>query len=339
MMTPTDPHAIIEIGGSRYDSAEHKQLLMSLSVELTTNEASEATWQVFDPKFVFIDKISGADGVQMLPLRIWMGFGQDLGEPVFKGLLAGVERGSETTTLRAYDMGLKMRLKKRTQYHNRATDVEIIKKLAERNGLKFVGPAAAFGTRHSSVTQDARTDWEYAAELAAEAGLVLYVRGDTLFAVEPARVGTPKLTLSYKKDFSIFHNFGLTYSLPEGIEGKKETEVRGRGRGGRRLSGRAGAGGRGHESVEIKRDIKGATRTVAERRARARRDLEREHAFTASIETLPALNGVRPDVRDTVKLDGMGKLFSGLYLCDKVAYSLGPKSFITSFELYRDAKD
>lgn len=333
------PHAIVEVNAERWDSFEHKQLFMQTRVELTTNEASEATWQVFDPKFTFIDKFSKAEGVQMLPVRVWMGFGQNMGEPVFKGLLARVERGSETTTFRAYDMGLKMRLKKRTQYHSRATDMQIIKKLAERNGLKFEGPSQQFGARVNATTQDARTDWEHAAELAEDAGLVLYVRGDTLFAKEPAKVGEPMLSLRYRKDFSLLHNFGLAYRLPENVEGRKETEVRGRGRGGKRLSGRSSTHSRGHEAVEIKRDFKGAARSVAERRARAKKECEREHAFTATIQAVPALNEVRPDVRDTLQLKEVGKLFSGLYLCDRLTHTLGSSDFSTSYELYRDAKD
>lgn len=336
-MIPHDPHAIIEIDGERWDSWEEKQLFLQTSVDLTTGEASEAAWQVFDPEFFFIDKFSTAAGVKMSTIRVFMGFGLDLGEPVFKGLLARVERGSDTTTLRAYDMGLKMRLKKRTQYHNRATDVEIIHKLATRNGLKFEGPTQPFGARNDSVMQDARTDWEHAVELAGEAGLVLFVRGDTLFAKEPARVGTPKRILRWR-DCTLIHNFDLTYRLPEGVEGKKEMEVRGRGRGGRRLSGRSGAGSRGHESVEIKRDLKGSTRTVAERRAKARRDLEREPAFALSLQTIPNLSEDRTDVRDTLRLEGFGKLFSGDYIVDGVTHALGQMNFSTSYTLYRDAQ-
>lgn len=336
-MIPHNPRAIIEIDGERFDSWEEKQLFAHLRVELTTGEASEATWQVFDSKFFFIDKFSKASGVKMSTVRIFMGFGLDLGEPVFKGLLARVERGSDTTTLRAYDMSLKMRLKKRTQYHNRATDVEVIRKLAERNGLKFEGPAQPFGVRNNSVTQDARTDWEHAAELAEEAGLVLYVRGDTLFAKEPARVGTPKLALHWR-DCTLLHNFDLAYRLPEAVEGKKETEARGRGRGGRRLSGRSSTNDRGRESVEIKRDLKGSTRAVAERRAQARKDLEREPAFTLSVQTVPTLNEVRTDVRDTIRLEKFGRLFSGDYIADGVTHALGQMGFSTSYSLYRDAQ-
>lgn len=341
MTTPYEPHAIIEVDGERWDSWVDRQLFMSLGVELTTNAASQATWKILDPKFFFIDKFSEAEGVRMLDIKAWLGFGHELGEPVFKGLLASVERGSKATTLRAYDMGFRMRLKKRAQHHNRATDVEIIDKLARRNGLEFEGPSRPFGARNNAVTQDSRTDWEHATELAREAGLVLYVRGDTLFAKEPATVGEAKLTLRYGQDFTIpiHHDFALVFNLPENVEGKKQTEVRGRGRGGRRLSGHSEAGPRGHESVEFKRDLKGSSQSVADRRAKARRDLEREHAFNLSVSSVPPPADVRPDVRDTIRLAGVGMLFSGLYLVDAVSHQLSGGSFSTGYTLFRDVKE
>jgi phage protein D len=338
-LTPFAPHAVIEIGGAQYDSWRDAQLFMEARAELATGEASEATWKVFDPNFVFMDKFAESDGVKMLPARLWLGFGQSLGEPVFKGLMARVERGSEATTLRFYDEGLKMRLKTRAEYHSKATDVEIIRKLAQRNELKFEGPAQPFGVRYNSMMHDERTDWEHAKELAENAGLVLYVRGDTLFAKEPAKVGTPKLAMRFREDFTILHNFNLAYKLPEAIKGKKHHEVRARGRGGHRVAGRSKVNTRGQETIEFKRDVKGATRAVAERRAQARKDLEREHAFTLSVESVPQLKNVRADVRDTIQLLKLGKLFSGLYLCDRVTHALDASSFRTTFNLYRDAKD
>src|SRR5882724_8364892 len=177
------PHAIVEIEGfpARFDSWKEPRLFSRLNVELTTGECSQATWEVFDQDFRFIDKCSKADGIQMSTVRVWTGFGGDLGQPVFKGLLARVQRGEAKTTFIAYDMGFRMRLVQKAEYH-KGDDLAIIKKLAVRNGLKFVGPAKPLKLEaHKAMAQDEQTDFEHAAERAHDAGLLLWVREDTLF--------------------------------------------------------------------------------------------------------------------------------------------------------------
>src|SRR6185436_10017720 len=123
---------------------------------------------------------------------IYMGFGQDLGEPVFKGLLARVERGDTDSTLIAFDMALKMRKELKTEYHRGIHDLQIIQKLATRNGLGFVGPdeAPALET-HPSMIQDSKNDWEHSMERARSSGFNVFVRQDTLFCKEPAKIKAP----------------------------------------------------------------------------------------------------------------------------------------------------
>src|SRR4051812_16710221 len=97
---PTDPHAIIEIrppGGGGvghlvWDSWEQKRLFKSVEVDLVTNESSQLTWQFFDPNFHILDAFAGTSPVPMSTVRAYLGHGRDLGEPLFKGLLAEVER-------------------------------------------------------------------------------------------------------------------------------------------------------------------------------------------------------------------------------------------------------
>lgn len=337
-MTPANPHAIIELDGQRWDSWQDPRLFKGVSANLVTNEASEATWTVFDPEFRLIDKYTRADGVPLLTVRVWLGFGDELDEPVFKGLLARVERGSSDTTFRFYDMGFKMRLEKRTGYHNKADDVAIIRKLAQRNGLKFIGPDKPLNLGpHDAMAQDEKTDWEHAMERAEDSGLVLWVREDTLFAKQPAKVGTSKFTLAYKKDFDLLHGYDLSFKVPENQEGRpRRVEVRGRGRGGKRLVGHSDTSQRGTQAVTIKRDLPQHNKRAATRRAQAQKELQREHEFQCNVRHIRTPSGVRADVRDTIKLANVGKLFSGLYLCNSVGYEFGPGRLDTNLELYRD---
>lgn len=336
------PHAIVEVDGFQWDSWKHERLFQRVSVELATGEASEAVWELFDPDFQIIDKYSGVGAQRKgLPvIRVWLGFGQEIGEPVFKGLLARVERGEARTTFRAYDMGFKMRLIKKSGYL-KGDDLDIIKQLALRNGLAFIGPAKPLKLEpHKAIAQDGQTDWEHISERAHDAGLLLWVRDDTLFADYPARTAPDdqvKSVLTYKKDFSILRNFDLRFKVPENKKGRpKGIEVRGRGRGGKRLSGKSHQGGRGHEVLLLKRDLAKHTQQAATARAEAQKELDREHAFEVSISAISQLPAARVDVRSTIWLKGLGQLFSGKYIADRVTHELAPARLTTEYELHRD---
>jgi phage protein D len=225
--------------------------------------------------------------------------------------------------------------------------LQIIAQLAKENGLMFEGPSTDFKlTPHKAMKQDAQTDWEHVNERADAAGLVLFVRGDTLFAKEAAKAGKPVLTLTYRKDFSILQQFDCVFKTPENVAGKGVVKHRGRGRGGKRLEG-ATPEGRGQKHISLKTDLPEHVQAAATRRAQARRDLQREHAFTVSIRTLSPLPDVRPDVRNTIALLEMGKLFSagpgsngaGGYLADKVSHEFAPGHLTTSYDLYRDSAE
>lgn len=343
-----NPHAIVEIDGFQWDSWKHPSLFSRVMVELTTGMASEADWECFDPDFKIIDKYATASGVPMVPVRVWLGFGEDLGQPVFKGLLTRVQRAAATSTFVAYDMGFKMRIEKKTGYH-KGTELEIMEKLVKRNGLLFQGPAQPLKLDpHPAMIQDAQTDWEHISELAHDIGLVLWVRGDTVFADYPAKVGVPKTTLKNREDFELRSDFDLQYKVPENRGGRaKSVEVRGRGRGGKRLSGKSDQGDRGHVDLRIKKDLALHTKAYATRRAQAQRELDREHAFTLYVRSTPFLPNVYVDVRDTIAIANMGDLFSSAgppgavtgYIADKVVHELTPGRFTTSYDLYRDIED
>jgi len=334
------PHAIFEIDGRAWDSWKEEQLITRVNAELTTGEASQVTMEVFDPDFRFINNYSKADGIPLATIRVWLGFGEKLGEPVFKGLLARVQRGNKNTSFIAYDMGYRMRLVQKAEYH-KGDDLAIIKNVVERNGMRFIGPAKPLKLEpHKAMAQDEQTDWQYISEIAHDAGLLIWVREDTVFADYPAKVGTPKRTLVYRKDFELLSDFDLQFKVPENKAGRpKGIEVRGRGRGGKRLSGKSDESQRGHEELKLKRDLSQHTKARATARAQAQKELDREHAFTLSIRTIKAKGYGRDDVRDTIRIQEVGKLFSGDYLADRVTHDFAPGRLTTGYELYRDVKE
>ena len=337
-----NPHAIVLVGGDAYDSWNPGQQVEQVTVELTTDLASEALIRLFDPKFKIIDKYTTSDGVPQLVCKFYLGFGQDLGQPLFKGLLIRSERRDTDTVFRAYDMSQKMKQQpgRNSEYHKGLNDVALIEKLATRNGLAFEGPDEPVNTPpHKSMIQDAKNDWELAAERAKDAGLVLYCRQDTLFAKQPAKIGAPLITLTYQKDFQMLHNFDASFKLPENQDSRqRHVKHYGRNRGGKRLTGESNKHKRGTEHIEFKRDLAQHNKSYADRKAQASKDLQREHAWALDIRSIPPLPGVRPDNRDTIALANMGKLFSGPYLIDKVTHDLTAQGFVTDYSLYRDLK-
>lgn len=348
MSLPSNPHAIIEIerpgftDGQRmvvWDSWANPGLFKSVDVELVTNETSKAAWSFFDPDFKVLDAFSGADAIPMATVRVFLGYGQDLGEPLFKGLLAQVDREQAATTFTAFDMGFKMKLIKKAGYKNKQNDLAILKALAGRNGLKFEGPEKPLKLEpHKAIMQDEQTDWELVMERARDAGLLVFVRQDTLFAKYPAKVGTPALVLKNRKDFTLKSGWNFVYRTPENQDGRpRKVNVRGRGKAGKRIEGQSDVSARGHESVVLKRDVPGrASKSKLTKRAQAQKELDREHAFEGSVEINFPAAGERLDARNTVAIEGVGKLFSGKYICDSVSYQYGPGSLAVNLDLFRD---
>jgi hypothetical protein len=340
---PNNPHAIIEIdrgaGGLLVlDSWASRRRFQKVTAELVTNETSQAEWTLFDPKFKVIDDFSGNDVIQNWIVRVFLGYGANLGEPIFKGLLAQVERGESTTTFRAFDMGWKMKIVKKAGYKNKKDDLAILRQLAKDNGLLFEGPDKPLRLEPNNTTmQDEQTDWEHAMERAQAAGLVIFVRQDTLFAKYPAKVGTPSLTLQNKKDFVLQLPFDFNYKTPENLDGRPRViKRRARGKAGKRIEGESDSGPRGRVSVILKRDVPRATKKKLTKRAQAQKELEREHAFESNVSIVFPPQGERLDVRNTVELVGVGKLFSGKYLANTVTYYYEPGKLDLQLGLYRD---
>ncbi len=323
-----------------YDSWKDKGLFESVEVDLTTDQASQATWKIVDPQFKFTNKWTRHDGLDLMLARIWLGLGENLGETVFRGFLASAECERFETTFKFYDESFLMRSIQHTEYHRNLDDLQIIEKLAKRNGLQFEKPTPEIKLdKHKSVIQDAQTDWDHAQERARDIGVVLYTRGNTLFAKEAAKTSEPVLVIVNNRDPRQLAEWSLYVKVPENQQGRPgEVNVRARGRGGRSLHGRSNKTARGARLVEIRRDLPIKSKRQADRRAQAKKDLQREHAFTGTIHLLSDFEGKRPDVRDTIELLDFGNLFSHRWLCDKVQHSFGPGRLHTEIEIYKDAK-
>ena len=320
-----------------FDSFTDKSFFTGVSVELTTDKTSQAEVTFVDEDHALINSCTREDGVRPLGASIYLGYGQQMGEPVFEGLLAAVEHSGHKTTLCFYDRGLRMKLEEKTEYH-KGLDIDVMKTLVERNGLNFVlADKTIKGLRLKSDMQQGETDWDYLLGLARDAGLVVWVRGGTLFVARPARVGEPVLTLD-ERDQMLLEGESLRYEMPENAGSPASVEVRYRDRGGKRGSGFSIQRQRGRKKVITRQSINELSKSEAQRRAQAIYDLESEPSFTCQVRTLFLPSTRHVTTRQTVWLLNRGKLFSGLYLVDSVHMNLEAGSGMTmDFDLVRDA--
>lgn len=256
---PSNPHCIVVLDGRRFDSWEDKEAFKSVSVELTTNRLSQATFKFFDPDFKLADQYAYIAAGGLPSVTIYMGYGKSLGKPIFEGVVAHIERDNTDTGFIAYDNGFRMKKIKNAEYYYKKDDKDIVGILADRNELSFSPPPGEIKglEKYRTMTHDEKNDWQFAMERAREMGWILYVRGNTLYARYPAKTQAPIATFINRKNFVLKHGFDFTLRVPESQEGKKLVRRVGRGRGGKRLVGTSNIGNRGKENVNLKRDSPG----------------------------------------------------------------------------------
>lgn len=335
----SSPHCIVEIDGHRFDSWNGKSV-MSASVNLTTDRSGEGVVDLYDPNFKIIDGLF-ANGVKSANALFYFGWGKDVGKPFFLGNLARVEWNDNITTFRFHDNSIKMKQERKTLYHKKKTDLQILKDLAIRNGLKFDSKNRLPESQpFESLMQAGKTDWEFALKVAAESGLLLYVRENTLYAVE---AGTTKnelssATLNFEKDFTLLRGFGLSYKLPKNPKGRiKKATVRVRGKNDKALVTTVGDEEGGVSDLIINKDLPSVSVARAAQTAKARIGKRKEYAFEHSLKTLPSFQK-RINLRDVITLAGMGKFFSGDYFVTEVTYQFEPGHLICEMNVGNELK-
>lgn len=340
-METLSPHCIVEIENRRFDSRRGKDLIAS-SVDLTTDKSGEGSVQLYDPGFQIIDALLGGGAPFALKAQFRYGWKTDLGSPLFEGTLARVEWSDSITTFRFQDGSAKMKKEKKTRYFKKKTDLQILKKLAEDNGLKF---SSKTRTKESqpidSLMQAGKTDWETALKIAARSGLKLYVSGDTLFAVEAGTtlLENPVAVLNFEKDFTLLRGFNLSYKLPDNKRSRSiKTQVRTRGTGDRQLKGEANLTASGDTvDIIIGQDLPKQTVEMAAALAKGKRDRKREYAFEHQLKLLSSFQKIT-SLRNTVTLAGMGKFFSGNYIVTQIRYDFRPGELTTEMTVGADLK-
>lgn len=336
-MLPLAARCIVEIGGTRYDSVREGSLLQSVTVDLTTDKTSEAVIVFADSDFSFTDRHLDESGLPNLQARVWMGY-RELGEPWFKGTLAGHEHDGEYATFRFHDQGAKMKRETKVRYHNRKTDIEIMRELAAEHGLQLsLGDGVEDSEQHDSLIQRGVSDWDFIRTIARRSGVRVWVEGDTLFVRSAGKDGQSAATITYREDFLLVRPVSLSYTLPESRRGRhRSVAVHGRGAAGKRLTGEAQEDGRGRVHQGAGEDLTHHTKAAADRRARARRAHVRESAFEHRIRLIPATVAGRIGLRYVLKLAGCGDFYGGEYTVHSLRKEWRTGKLVDELTLRRD---
>lgn len=303
------------MGSARYSSRVDGSRLACVTVDLTTDKTSEASVTFADPDFEITDRHLDDTGLPRLGVRIWLGYGEELGEPHFKGVLAGHEHDGERATFRFHDTGAKLKTEKKLRYHNGKTDFGVLRSIAEEHELRFVVlNGARDGAAHESLIQQGMTDWAFVQTIARRSGIRLWVEGDTMFAQEAGKHGTAAQTITYRKDFLLVRPVSLSYKLPENRRGRHAAvKFHVRGADGRRLTGEDAVDERGRKHQSAGEDLPHHTRAEAARRARGKRLHVKETGFEHRIRLLDAGTS-RFRLRAVLALAGCGDFYGGEYV-------------------------
>lgn len=344
-MDVSSPHCIVEIDGYRFDSWLGEDLI-SADINLTSDKSGEGVVRVYDPNFRVVDGFL-AKGVRPLNASFWYGWKKDVGSALFAGILTQTEREDNITIFRFHDRSLKMKQQKKARYFKKRTDLQILKKLAEDSGLHFLltqpdnkADEPFIESRpFDSLIQLGKSDWELALKIAAEAGLGLYVKGNTLIAFQPSQTKKEAdAQLTYKKDFELLWGFNLSYKLPNHPQARaSRTEVRVRGKAAKRLAATHTIEGEGRSDLMIAPGLPSASVASAAKRAKAKPTRQREYGFKGRLTILPVFQK-RLELRETIRLANMGEFYGGDYLITEIDYSFSAGKLTCEMEIGRDLK-
>lgn len=344
MSTPFNPHCIIRLDNREYSAWREQALISRVTIDLTTEKSSEATLVVFDPKFEFTDRHLDAGGLRYLTAQIWLGFGalDTRGVADFKGRFVEHDHDGTMATFRFHDEGTRLKQGKKTRYHTRASDLQIMRKVADEHGLSLVIVGEVEDSEpHASLIQRGVTDYKFLRRIAERAGLRFWFEGDTMYVQGAGKTDkiNPLQTLTFRKDFTILTPLNLGYKQPENRRGRPSAhESRGRGRGGRRLSGTSEQSERGTEQIGVGEDLPHHTTKAAKRRAKAKKALKRENSFEHRIRLIATAAVSAMKLRGTINLSGVGKFYTGAYLVHEIHREFTPGNLTTELSLRGDIK-
>lgn len=130
---------------------------------------------------------------------------------IFKGIVTShqfnIEDNNEATMqIECRDYAFPLTLVRRDNVFENKTDNEIIKQIAEQNGLKSNNiEIDTTADAHSSLTQYSCTDWDFILARAEVNGMVVVIENEYIYIKEPSLNKSPNLSINYGRDVIEFN--------------------------------------------------------------------------------------------------------------------------------------
>lgn len=182
---------------------DKKSCINSIEIKETVEGSDTATLVITDPEFLYIeDNIFLEDN----SIRIKLGWSNTTYRVDFQGYISAIDidfdsNGCPKLTLSCMDNTHLMNRKKKSKTFKNTTSADVVKKIVKSYGYSCVVDSSYKFTKQETITQSNQSDIDFIQKLAGDEVYPFTARlvGNTFYYVKMGKLGTPKMTLTYKK--------------------------------------------------------------------------------------------------------------------------------------------
>ena len=203
-------------------SMTKKECISSIEIKETVDGSDTAQIKISDPEFLYID-----DNIfiEENTIKIKLGWSNTTYRVQFNGYISAIDiefasNGIPQLTITCMDNTHKMNRKKKNATFSKCTSAEVVKKIVKNYGFTCVVDSSYKFEKQETITQSDQTDIDFIQKLAQDEVYPFTARlvGNTFYYVKKGKLGTPKMTLTYRD----FPHEVISFSPKLNKETKKE---------------------------------------------------------------------------------------------------------------------
>ena len=203
-------------------SMTKKECISSIEIKETVDGSDTAQIKILDPEFLYID-----DNIfiEENTIKIKLGWSNTTHRVQFNGYISAIDiefasNGIPQLTITCMDNTHKMNRKKKNATFSKCTSAEVVKKIVKNYGFTCVVDSSYKFEKQETITQSDQTDIDFIQKLAQDEVYPFTARlvGNTFYYVKKGKLGTPKMTLTYRD----FPHEVISFSPKLNKETKKE---------------------------------------------------------------------------------------------------------------------
>ena len=203
-------------------SMTKKECISSIEIKETVDGSDTAQIKISDPEFLYID-----DNIfiEENTIKIKLGWSNTTYRVQFNGYISAIDiefasNGIPQLTITCMDNTHKMNRKKKNATFFICISAEVVKKIVKNYGFTCVVDSSYKFEKQETITQSDQTDIDFIQKLAQDEVYPFTARlvGNTFYYVKKGKLGTPKMTLTYRD----FPHEVISFSPKLNKETKKE---------------------------------------------------------------------------------------------------------------------